>query len=519
MTDVLILQERIKNSILVGESDFREFKSAWEGKPGNKKPRLVKHICEDIAEGLVAFANADSGELIIGVEDDQEITGIPHNENEIETMLNTIQSHVFEGQNLPIVYAQKIEIDGQKILFFQVEKGSTEIYQLRDGRALTRKDKRTIPVKISRLQFERQEVLSREYDRQFADGASIQDLDIGLIQTLADNYLKGMTPEKYLQQLGLAEYSVSGLRLRRAAVLLFAKDISKWHPRSQVRILKIKGNELLSGEKYNVISDEVVSGNIYELASKAWESLRPYLAQKTEFGAGGKFEQRYTYPEDACREGLLNALAHRDYSNGNGIEVNIFDDRLEIKSPGALLSTLSVEDLYALENRHESRNSKIAYVLNVSKFMRELGEGMKRIFTLMQDIDRKPPELYSNTNWFTVKLFNTPVYTQKQQEFLNLFSDYNLSNYQKKIVLLGINSAEIAPDDIYKAMNTKDRDTYDKEVTGLRKLSILKEIRTNSAASQIAKNRNIDKGKVPRFKIQAPGPKSKILGKKPLLGK
>ncbi|MBC7774467.1 MAG: hypothetical protein H7246_03440 [Phycisphaerae bacterium] len=63
MTDILILKERIKNSILIGESDFREFKSAWEGKPGNKKPRLVKHICEDIAEGLVAFANSDGGEL------------------------------------------------------------------------------------------------------------------------------------------------------------------------------------------------------------------------------------------------------------------------------------------------------------------------------------------------------------------------------------------------------------------------------------------------------------------------
>ncbi len=504
MSDILILQERIKNSIFIGESDFREFKSAWEGKPGNKKPRLVKHICEDIAEGLVAFANADGGELIIGVEDDMTITGIPHSYEEVQQMLNAVKSHVFEGQVLPLVYTQKINIDNKPILFFQVEKGTSEIYQLRDGRALARKDKRTIPVKISKLQFERQEIISREYDRQLVDGATITDLDVPLIQSLANSYLNGMTPEKYLQQLGLAEYTVSGLRLRRASVLLFARDISKWHPRSQVRILKVDGNELLPGEKYNVISDEIVSGNIYELASKSWESLRPYLAQKTEFGAGGKFEQRYSYPEDACREALLNALAHRDYSNSNGIEVYIFDDRLEIKSPGALLSTLTIDDLYALDNRHESRNSKIAYTMNVSKFMRELGEGMKRIFTLMRDIDRKPPELYSNTNWFTVKLFNQAIYTNKQQEFLNMFARFNLTNNQKKIVLLGIEGANIAQYDIYKAMNTRDRNTYDREVTGLRNMNILKQIRKNSSANFISKSKGIPKEKIERFQIRVP---------------
>lgn len=504
MSDILILQERIKNSILVGESDFREFKSAWEGKPDSKKPRLAKHICADIAEGLVAFANADGGELLIGVEDDMTVTGIPHSEGEIQQMLNAVHTHIFEGQSLPMIYAQKIEIEGKTVLFFQVEKGTTEIYQLRDGRAMIRKDKRTVPAKISRLQFERQEVLSREYDRQFVDGATISDLDIPLVQSLANNYLKGMTAEKYLQQLGLAEYSISGLRLRRAAVLLFAKDVSKWHPRSQVRILKVNGNELLPGDKYNVVSDETVAGNIYELASKAWEGLRPFLAQKTEFGAGGKFEQRYSYPEDACREALLNALAHRDYSNSNGIEVYIFDDRLEIKSPGAILSTLKIEDLYALDNRHESRNSKIAYTLNVSKFMRELGEGMKRIFTLMSDLDRKPPELYSNTNWFTVKLFNRPIYTPKQQEFLNLFSKYNLTSNQKKIALLGMQGGEIAPDDIYKAMNTSDRDTYDREVSKLRNIGILREIRTNVQAGKMAESSGILKRKIARFKIHVP---------------
>ena len=63
-------------------------------------------------------------------------------------------------------------------------------------------------------------------------------------------------------------------------------------------------------------------------------------------------------------------------------------------------------DLKSLENRHESRNARIAYTLKVSKLMREMGEGMKRIFTLMREDGLQKPELYSNTVWFTVTLFN-----------------------------------------------------------------------------------------------------------------
>ncbi len=502
--DVLQLKERVKNAILVGESDFREFKSALEGKPGEKRRRLTKKICEDIGEALVAFANTDGGELIIGVEDDTTITGVTHTNEEIEQMLDAVRTHVLDQQPLPVVYKLKIEIDGKLVLFFQVEKGTSEVYQLPDGRIVVRKDKRTVPANIKLLQFSRQERISREFDRQFVDSANVNDLDLSLIQSLAASYLSGLTAEKYLQQFGLAEYTVAGLRLRQAAVLLFAKDIQKWHSRSQVRFLKISGTTLESGERYNVISDEAITGNIFELIVKSWEALRPYLAYKTIFGVDARFEQKYTYPEDACREALLNAIAHRDYANHSSVEVYIYNNRIEIKSPGALLSTLSVEDLLALDNRHESRNAKITYVLRVNKFMRELGEGMKRIFTLMQDNDLQKPNLYSNTNWFTITLYNALVYSPKENDFLRMFDRYNLSKNQKKIILLGIEGKHFSPKDIYGAMNTKDRNTYDAEVTRLRNDGLLVPVRTSASAYQYAKNNNISKEEVPRFEVKTP---------------
>lgn len=506
MAEVLILKERIKNSILVGESDFREFKSAWEGRPGQKRPRVVKHICADIAEALVAFANTDGGEIIIGIEDDTTITGVPHTETEIEMMLQAPHTHVFEGQVLPIVYALKVEIDGQLILFFQVDKGISEIFQLRDGRVMRRNEKRqTVPANVKQLQFDQQEITSRAYDRQYVDGATLADLDLKLLQDLADQYINGLTVERYLQQLGLAQYTTGGLRLTRAAVLLFAKDIARWHPRSQVRFVKVDGNHLHSGEQYNVISDEFVQGNVYELVYRAWEAMRPYLAYKTEFGPDGKFEQRYLYPEAACREAILNAIAHRDYANHNGIEVFIFKDRLEVKSPGALLSTLTIADLEALDNRHESRNVKIAYTLKVNKLMREMGEGMKRIFTLMQENALKRPQLYSNSVWFTVSLFNESVYTPAQRAFLALFGAQALSTKQKNILVRGMQKPELSPRDIYEAMNTADRDTYDREVTDLRNRGLLEQIRTNSHAASLAKQTGVPKAQIGRFRVVTPG--------------
>lgn len=324
-------------------------------------------------------------------------------------MLNAPNTHVHNINKLPVLMISKLDIEGKTILFFSVTKGSTEIYQLSDGRCVRRKDKSTVPVTFKQIYFERQETISREYDRQFVDGATVADLDVVYLQISVDNYLKGLSVEGYLQQLGLAEYGLNGLRLRKAALLLFAKDISDWHPHCQVRILKVAGTQFKSGENYNVISDEMVKANIATLLLSSWEKLRPYLAYKTEFGADARFEQKYIYPEWACREALINAIAHRDYNRHNGIEVFIFDDRMEIKSPGPLLSTLTIKDLEELQGAHESRNVLVATVLRENKYMRELGEGMWRIFDLMAQSELVKPKLFSNGSWFSVTLPNKSV--------------------------------------------------------------------------------------------------------------
>jgi len=459
-------------------------------------------MCREIAEQLVAFANADGGDLLIGVEDDGAITGVPHSDEAVDALLKAPQSHVYVGHVLPLSFAAKVQIDGKAVLFFSVHKGSERIYQLSDGRCLRRKDKETVPISFDDIVFERQEVRSREFERQFVDGANVNDLDLDEVQIAANSLVRGLSVERYLQQVGLSEYSPGGLRLRMAALLLFAKDVKRWHPRCQIRILRVLGTTVGAGDNYNVKEDLTEQGNIFRLLDRGWDLLRTtFLVQRTHFSEGARFEPKFVYPEEASREAFINAIAHRDYSLQSGIDIFVFDDRMEVKSPGALLSTLTIPDLQGLRGAHESRNPLITRVLRAHRYMRELGEGVRRIFQAMQQADLEKPEFVSDGNAFSVVFSNKSVFNPREEEWLSLFEGFNLSRLQKRIVVAGIDGKELSPRDVYRAMNTKDRDTYDFEVTGLRKSGILLEIRSNPAATQFAKQRRITKDAVPRFRI------------------
>ncbi|MFM5280665.1 hypothetical protein [Aeromonas caviae] len=97
---------------------------------------------------------------------------------------------------------------------------------------------------------------------------------------------------------------------------------------------------------------------------------------------------------------------------------------------------------------------------------------------------------------------NFPAYSHLP--YLNIFNKFELTANQKRIVILGIKKDEISPQDIYKAMNTNDRDTYDREVTGLRRHGILVQTRTNPSATILAKKLKITKQAIGRFKIEMP---------------
>ena len=400
--ELLKLKERLEIATQVGESHFREFKSAFQGPPSAKSQRDIKDVCQDISKTLVAFANADGGELFVGVEDDGTITGIQYDDELINVLLKAPTTYVLKTTPLPTTKALIINYEGKKVLYFSIPKGLEYVYVTSDGKCLKRKDLESIPISPDSIHIEREEIISREYDRAFIDNAKITDLDNDLLQEVAHGFSKTISVEKYLQHLDLAEFNGDDLKLRRAALLLFAKNPLKWHPRLQVRILKVKGTKLEAGKNYNVLNDETVSGNILTIIESAWDKLRPFLTE-TKMSSDAMFKTQIIYPDLACKEALINAIAHRDYSiEGRGIEVYVYDDRLEIKSPGMLLSTIKIDDLEKCIGIHQSRNSYIAKVLKEVGYMRELGEGFRRIYELMESHELSKPTLFNENKSFTI---------------------------------------------------------------------------------------------------------------------
>jgi ATP-dependent DNA helicase RecG len=501
MIDAVTLQERVRTAIDLGESHFREFKSALQGPPDRKAPRSHKEIARDICSTLVAFANADGGELIVGVEDDGSITGVAQDPSDL---LRCWVDGVHPQTPLENVRFTAVAVGGLRVLYFSILKSTSAVHLTSDGRCLQRRDLESVPIAAEQIQYARQEKRSREYDREYVDGADASALDAALVKALAEQISAGMSVEKCLQHLDLADFADGYLRIRRAALLLFAVDATRWHPRLQIRVMRVSGNEVKTGAAFNVTSDEYVDGNIISLISRAWDQLRPHLVQ-TRLTGTAKFESRVMYPELACREALVNAIAHRDYSQeGRAIEVYIFDDRMEIVSPGGLLSSLTIDDLKRLEGAHQSRNAFVARVLREIGYMREVGEGMRRIFDLMRSNELAEPDISSTSEKFTVSLYNKPLYRPEHVIWLEAFASHELSREEKAIIVLGYGARPIAPNDIFNELGLVDTDHYRRLVERLQERGLLISIRSQSEAQIVAKETRKNKRDIPRYVVAHP---------------
>jgi ATP-dependent DNA helicase RecG len=497
--------ERLKLALKIGESQYREFKSAYSGPPDHKLPRDLNELQRDVAKTLVAFANAEGGELFVGVEDDARVTGIPFSGEKITYLLSSSETHVHGDTPLPKPRKAQIQIDGQMVLYFAVPKGTDYIYLTSDGRCLRRRDRDSLPVSCESINATRLEDRSREWEREVAHGATLADLDIDLIASISGQIAYGVSIEKCLQYLDLAEFALEGLSLKKASLLLFAKDIRRWHLGSTVRIMTINGKEKRSGKGYNVIRDEIVSNNILRLIDESWQRLMVAIVKHTQLTDQARFQQSYLYPEIACREALLNAIVHRNYAiEGRGIEIEIYTDRLEINSPGMLLTTLSLDDLRSRKGVHESRNPLIARVLREIGFVREMGEGIRRIYDVMRSNALAEPLFESDNTGFSVTLYHHSMYDPRVKLWLSGFEKYNLTENQMAVVALGFNGQPFSTQEVIDRLGIVDTDHVREVLTPLIALNLVERILPRNRAYAEATRLRIPKREIKVYRIVEP---------------
>jgi ATP-dependent DNA helicase RecG len=166
-----------------------------------------------------------------------------------------------------------------------------------------------------------------------------------------------------------------------------------------------------------------------------YEAIQPQIPERQNL-QDLFFAEKLQYPAFAWQEAIVNAVAHRDYGiQGAGVEVWMFDDRLEVRSPGLPPAPVTVEALSRREHLHLSRNPILVRVLVELGFMRELGEGIPRMFDEMERAGYYPPILSIVGGMsFQVTLRNQPVYDRATLEWLRQFDTLALSLDQKRIL-------------------------------------------------------------------------------------
>jgi hypothetical protein len=226
-----------------------------------------------------------------------------------------------------------------------------------------------------------------------------------------------------------------------------------------------------TGREHNVQELPRCEGNLVQVLESARKLLGTVI-QKSAKLHDLFFREMPEYPTLAWQEALVNAIAHRDYGiQGRSVEVWLFEDRMEVVSPGGLLPEVHLEDLQARRAVHASRNPRLARVLVELDIMREQGEGIPRMFEEMEESWLPMPELVADASSFRVILRNEPIFASSDPDWVRTVQGLHLDARQKRTLIRFV-EGDFANGD-YQEMNGVDLDQSYRELQQLVELGLL----------------------------------------------
>lgn len=337
----------------------------------------------EIAKHISAFANAAGGKLVVGIEDNGEVTGFRRNgARDIE---NYERAALATCTPTPIVHRERISVvnssgEDDLVLVLDIEPSTSHsVARMSDGDVFLRQNDKSV-------KLNREQVIALEFDKgqrifedELVKDSSIDDVD----HEVLDRYKEILGTEVSDEQVLRSRRFMRDGKLTVAGALLFAQDPSVMMPQARVRILRYDGVKMETGERLNITKERCFCGPLPKVIQGAYELISSMLREFQFLGPDGKFQTVPEYPEFAWFEGLVNAVTHRDYSfRGDYIRISMFDDRMEIISPGALPNIVTLDNM---RTTRYSRNPRIARTLVEFGWVRELNEGVQRIYTEMQN--------------------------------------------------------------------------------------------------------------------------------------
>jgi ATP-dependent DNA helicase RecG len=377
-----------------------------------------------LAAVMVGMANTSGGTILIGIAPRSgHVQGIF---NAGETIDKVFQAAVLVDPPLvlPVPTLRKIGPEQVDVLSIIVPRGLPNLYSF-EGRFLCREGRQTNPLgprKLRELLIERGSI---HFENRVPQGASLDDLDWDQVE----NYLSviGISgerqPEEALFRRGCLQRVDGELLPSYAAVLLFGRFPQQYVPSASILAARFPG--ITFSDAY-VKQD--LRGTLPDQLKKAEIFIRENMRSKVKL-IGLQRQETSEYPFDAVRELLVNAVAHRDYNvQGDSIHLNIFNDRLEVQSPGLLPGPVTLDNL--LESRF-SRNAVIVQILSDLGYIERLGYGLNRVVHMMQQHNLRHPKFDESAGCFRATLFGSFEEKLKTLPDLEVYHSLDLNPRQQ----------------------------------------------------------------------------------------
>ena len=354
----------IDNLLRQNESDVLEFKEQYSP--------------EVIAKNVTAMLNNRGGDILVGITDDKQVIGIDKGVD-IGKFLSKLLSEITPSAPIDV---QLVDYDGKNILMIRVWEGSQKPYSY----------KGTIFQKIGNRGKSLSKILS---DRKDADinwerlpllGADLSDLDMEEVKKTVDQLQesgKSMTvdTEEFLINNGLIQNG----NITNACALLYAKNPSRFYTQCVIRL-----SVFSSDSPSDLVEARNYTGNIFKNAEAIFQFFDEYYKKSIVIDAPRRTE-KWNYPRIAVREGVMNAIVHRDYSFYQGfLHIQVYPTHLDILNYGTMEPIVSYATKGILEYSM-LRNPDIAYQCYYRKLIEMRGTGIMRMNDECKKLGLNPP--------------------------------------------------------------------------------------------------------------------------------
>lgn len=390
---------------------------------------------DQIIKTIIGFCNQNGGKLIIGVANDGTVTGL--SSQELQKALESLDKAISEASHpsiLPRVYSQRF---GEKsILIVEVSEGMSKPYYRKSEGIdkgtyirLGRNTLRASPEIIQELQWQS---IGIDFEAMSVHSAAREDLDDSKIEYFLNhrkNDAKARATDPILRAYHILALEHSKNYPTYAGLLLFGKTPQHFLSEAMIICSHFKG---VSGR--DAIASIDCEGDLFEQFQKAYSFIIKQLPKAFQIKKVIR-EETLEIPEIALREALLNAIIHRNYHIKAPIKIAIYDDRIEIFSPGSFPGPLDAKNLKA--GITYLRNPILCKVFREAGYVEKLGTGLIAIFDSYQERGLTDPQILEGENYIkcilprTLKKRTNLQSKDLLEELFSLTDEVSLADVQK----------------------------------------------------------------------------------------